>query len=239
MFIASFGALYAILRLVPISAWIAGGGRVFTASEFVVSLYGILLGPYVGSLSAIAGTFLGIAFTGRTTFFGLDFVPATLNTLTLGFLMRRRRAYPVSLFTIMLVLFLFHPYTPKLIPIPNTGIALPFLWLHLLAYALLLSPLSARAVDWVTGPSTTRMIPAMLTLSFIGTMTQHLAGNLLFASMATSAMGLTPSALALSWVGIFLVYPVERGVIVGVTTVVGAAVIRALRAAGFTRDPAS
>jgi hypothetical protein len=239
MFIASFGALYAILRLVPIFAWIAGGARVFTASEFVVCLYGILLGPYVGSVSAIAGTFLGIAYTGRTTFFGLDFVPATMNTLTLGFLMRRRRVVSVSLFTGMLVLFFFNPYTPKLIPIPNSGTAVPFLWLHLLAYALLLSPLSAKAVAWVTGPSTTRMIPGVLILSVIGTMAQHLAGNFLFASMATTLMGLTPNALAFSWGGIFVVYPIERGVIVSVTTIVGAAVIKALRAAGLSSGAGS
>lgn len=233
MFIASFAALYAILRLVPIFAWIGGQGRVFTAAEFVVCLYGILLGPYVGSASVIGGTFLGIAFTGRTTFFGLDFVPAMMNTLTLGFVIRRRWILSVSLFTGMLVLFLLHPYTPKLLPVPNTGIVFPFLWLHLLAYAVLLSPLSGKAVAWVTGPSTARMIPAVLLLSVIGTMAQHLAGNLLFASMATTVMGLTPSALALSWVAIFLVYPIERSLIVGVTTMVGAAVIKALRAAGL------
>ena len=233
MFIASFGALYAILKLVPIFAWIGGQGRAFTAAEFVVCLYGILLGPYVGSASVIAGTLLGIAFTGRTTFFGLDFVPAMMNTLTLGFIMRKRRVISVSLFTAMLVLFVLHPYTPKLLPVPNTSIVFPFLWLHLLAYAVLLSPLSGRAVAWVTGPSTARMIPAVLLLSVIGTMAQHLAGNLLFASMATTVMGLTPSALSLSWVAIFLVYPIERSLIVGVTTMVGAAVIKALRAAGL------
>jgi len=239
MFIASFAALYGILRLVPIFAWIAGQGRVFTATEFVVSLYGIFLGPYVGSASAIAGTFLGIAFTGRTTFFGLDFIPAAMNTLTLGFLMKRRRVVSVSLFTGMLVLFVFHPYTPKVISIPNSGIAFPFIWLHLLAFALLISPLSGRAVAWVTGPSTAPMIPALLILSLIGTMAQHLAGNLLFASMATTVMGITPNALGFSWQGIFLVYPIERGVIVGVTTIVGAAVIKALRAAGLTKGTIS
>lgn len=239
MFIASFAALYGVLRLVPIFAWIGGQGRVFTATEFVVCLYGILLGPYIGSASVIAGTFLGIAFTGRTTFFGLDFVPAMMNTLTLGFVMRKRRIISVSLFTVMLVLFLLHPYTPKLLPVPNTSIVFPFLWLHLLAFAVLLSPLSGRAEAWVTGPSTARMIPAVLLLSVIGTMAQHLAGNLLFASMATTVMGLTPRALALSWVAIFLVYPVERSVIVGVTTIVGAAVIRALRASGLLSSAAA
>ncbi|WP_455363492.1 hypothetical protein [[Eubacterium] cellulosolvens] len=233
MFIASFAALYGVLRLVPIFAWIGGQGRVFTASDFVVSLYGILLGPYVGSASVIVGTFLGIAFTGRTTFFGLDFVPAMMNTLTLGFLIRRKRIVSVSLFTAMLVLFFLHPYTPNFLPVPNTSIVFPFLWLHLLAYAVLLSPLNGKAVTWVTGPSTARMIPAVLVLSLIGTMAQHLAGNLLFASMATAVMGLTPSALALSWGAIFVVYPIERGLIVGVTTIVGAAVIKALRAAGL------
>jgi hypothetical protein len=57
--------------------------------------------------------------------------------------------------------------------------------------------------------------------------------------MATTVMGLTPSALALSWGVIFLVYPIERSVIVGVTTIVGAAVIKALRAAGLPKGAAA
>lgn len=234
MLTASFAALYGVLRLVPIFAWIGGQGRFFPAADFVVCLYGILLGPYVGSASVVAGTFVGIAFTGRTTFFGLDFLPAMMNTLTLGFLIRKRWIVSVSLFTAMLVLFLLHPYAPNLLPVPHTGMVFPFLWLHLLAYAVLLSPLNGKAVAWVTGPSTARMIPAVLVLSVIGTMAQHLAGNLLFASMASTVMGLTPSALSLSWGAIFVVYPIERSVIVGVTTIVGAAVIKALRAAGLT-----
>ena len=234
---ATFAAVYAILKFVPISFWIGGTGRVFTATEFVAPLLGITLGPYAGTVAAVVGTFLSIAFTWRMNFFGLDFLPVTVNVLVLGFLIRGKRLYSVLLYSALLVLFFVHPSTLRVVSVPftNGGIEVPFVWLHIVAWVLLLSPLSKKSVDWICGMTVARATAAAFLLTLIGTTAQHLTGTLLFASMATPLMGITPETLGIRWLAVFYVYPVERLVVVLGATVVTVAVVKALKAMGLIR----
>lgn len=232
---AAFAAVYGTLKLVPISMWIGASGRAFTATEFFAPLFGIILGPYAGSVAAVVGTFLGILFTGRVNFFGLDFLPVMLNALVLGFLISRRWLISSLLYSALLVLFFIHPSTLHFIsvPIPNGSIAFPFVWLHIIAWIILLSPLSKRSVEWISERDVSRAMIAACVLMLIGTTAQHLTGTLLFASMATPLMGISPKALEASWIAVFYIYPFERLMIVVGSTVVTLAVVRALKAAGL------
>jgi hypothetical protein len=90
-FLIVFSALYAALRPVPLGPMI-GLSNSFSISDFLVPLYGIILGPYVGGLSVIIGTFLGMALGKAPYFLGLDFLPAFVNTVAIGFLMKRKWA---------------------------------------------------------------------------------------------------------------------------------------------------
>lgn len=232
---ATLAAIYGTLRLAPISVVIGGLGRVFTASEFIAPLLGIMLGPYAGSLAAVVGTFLGIIFTGRMNFFGLDFLPSMMNALVLGFLMRKRWLPSALLYLVLLVLWFVHPSALHFVsvPLPNGRLEFPFVWLHIVAWLFLLSPVSNRSVEWISGRSALRVTGAGSLLALIGTTAQNLTGNLLFASMATPLMGISPEALERIWSISFCVYPVERLIIVvGATTII-VAMVKALRAAGF------
>ena len=234
---ATFAATYGVLRSVPISVMILGSGRVLTSSEFVAPLLGIILGPYAGSLAAVVGTFLGIALTGRMNFFGLDFLPVMVNALVLGFLMRKRWLFSALLYSALLALFFLHPLTLHFIsvPLPNGAVELPFVWLHIVVWLLLLSPLSRKSVEWISGQTVSKAAGAVFLLALIGTAAQHLTGTLLFASLAVPLMGITPQTLTAGWVAVFYVYPVERLIIVLAATVVNIAVVRALKVTGFLR----
>lgn len=59
--IAIFSALYAVLRLIQTVSMVGVPEARFSITDAFAPLYGILLGPYVGGLSVILGTFLGIA----------------------------------------------------------------------------------------------------------------------------------------------------------------------------------
>ena len=86
--IAVFSALYAVLRPVPLGPMI-GLGQHFSISDFLAPLYGIILGPYIGGFSIIIGTFIGML--GKPpVFMGFDFLPALINTLSIGFLIKRK-----------------------------------------------------------------------------------------------------------------------------------------------------
>jgi hypothetical protein len=234
---ATFAAVYATLKLVPISPWIGASGRVFTATEFVAPLLGIMLGPYAGSVAAVVGTFLGILFTGRMNFFGLDFLPVMVNALVLGFLIRKRPLHSVLLYSALLVLFFVHPSTLHFVsvPLPTRRVEVPFVWLHILAWLLLLSPLSRRSVGWISEQTVSKATGAAFILTLIGTTAQHLTGTLLFASMAVPLMGVTPETLEVAWVAVFYVYPVERFIIVLAATMVTVAVARVLKGTGLFR----
>jgi len=233
-FAAVFAALYGTLRLIPISAWIGVPGRVFTASEFFGPLLGTMLGPYAGSVAAIVGTFLGIVLTGRMNFFGLDFLPIVANALVLGFLMRGKWFLSALLYSSLLILFFIDPATLHFVSVPLSAgrIDIPYIWLHIIAWLLLLSPLGRKSQEWIRSRSMSRMTAAAILMTLVGTTAQQLAGNLLVASMATPLMGISPEALLVIWATTFWVYPVERLIIVIGATVVTIAAVKALEAIG-------
>jgi hypothetical protein len=236
-FAATFAAIYGTLRLVPISAWIGASGRAFTASEFFAPLLGIILGPYAGALAAVIGTFVGISLTGRMNFFGLDFLPVMMNALVLGFLMRKKRLFSVLLYSALLAVFFIHPSTVHFVsvPLPNGTVGLPFVWLHIIAWLLLLSPLGTRSAIWISERSVPEATIAAFVLALIGTTAQHLAGTLLYATMATPLMGIQPEALQVAWIAVFYVYPFERLMIIMASTFIAVAVARAVGAAKLFR----
>ena len=238
-FTATFGVLYMVFRMISTFPMIGVSGAVFSTSDMIAPLYGIILGPYVGASSIVLGTFLAIAF-GRPSFFlGLDFLPAMINALVVGFLVKRKWVLSAVFYVVPFLLFLAHPYTMLLVPIsnPSSGITyyVPFAWVHCIALIALVSPVSRRATDWVTGSSISRLVPGLAVLSFIGTFAQHLTGNLLYETILGMYLGIVkPESFSMIWSAIFWVYPIERTVIVIVATIFGTALIRALRAAGVS-----
>lgn len=234
---AAFAAIYGTLRLVPFSLWIGLSGRAFTATEFFAPLFGIILGPYVGSVTAIVGTFIAILLTGRMNFFGLDFLPVLTNALVLGFLIRRKWSLSFLTYSVLLALFFVHPMTLRLVsvPFPSSKIELPFPWLHMIAWILLGSPLGRKSVDWIHEATIWKATCAACILTIIGTTAQHLAGTILFATLAVSVMGLTPEALAATWNAVFYIYPVERLIVIFAGTILTATVTKTLVAARLLR----
>jgi hypothetical protein len=173
-------------------------------------------------------------------FFGLDFLPSMINALVLGLLMRRRPALSIIIYSALLVLFFAHPSTLHFVSIPLLGrtIMLPFVWLHIIVWILLVSPLAMKSVGWIQGDSERKRVSAACLLSLIGTTAQQLTGTLLFASMAVPLMGMTPKALDVVWTTVFLAYPIERLVIIlPAATVVTAAVVKAVKSAKLFQMP--
>jgi hypothetical protein len=237
---ATFAAAYAILRLMPIFVMIGGSGRVFSTTEFVAPLLGVILGPYVGSVAGVIGTFLGIMLTGRMNFFGLDFLPIMVNAAVLGLLMRRNIMPAIVLYSALIVLFFAHPSTLHFVPVPFIGstVSVPFIWLHIITWILLVSPLSMKSIEWISGASEKKRLIAACVLSLIGTTAQHLTGTLLFASMAGPLMGMSQTALQTTWIAVFYAYPIERLIVIlPAATVVTAAVVKTVQSTRLLNSP--
>ena len=234
--ISVFSVIYLILRLLPTFPMVGMAGIFFSLADTIAPLYGILLGPYVGALSIVIGTFLAIGLGKPPVFLGLDFLPAFMNALALGFLIRKKWLFVIVLNFFLLLIFSLHPYTLFFVKIPlgDMTFSLPFAWIHIIAFLVLLSPLSRWAVSWIEGSSTKFIWIGSVILFFIGTFIQHLTGNILFETILGMFLKSIPfEAFPTIWTAIFWIYPIERAILIIITSIIGIILIRSLRATSF------
>ena len=225
-----FTAIYAILRIIPTVPMIGASGASFSLSDIVAPLYGLILGPYIGGLSVIIGSL--IAFFGKPPFFmGLDFLPATVAAVSVGLLIKRKWIPVIALNVVLLVAFLLHPNTSVFVNVPLSDITipLPFAWLHIVALLALISPLGRKAVEWISTPTGTKAATGLAILFFIGTMMQHLMGNLLYETILLPVSGTPVEGYPDLWASIFFLYPIERAALVALGTIVGTPLLRILK----------
>lgn len=236
-FIVIFAALYAVLRIMPTVPMVGGSGAYFSVSDIAAPLYGSILGLLTGGSSVILGTYLAMAFGRPAPFLGLDFLPATVNAIAIALLLKRKWGVVIVLNAILLITFLLHPFTAILINIPigDSLISIPFAWLHIVAFIILLSPLPRKAVDWVLTLETRNIAKGLAVLAFIGTMMQHLMGNLLYETIFGQVLQYYSQVdfATILWPSVFFLYPVERIILIILTVVVGTPLIRTLRRSLF------
>jgi hypothetical protein len=227
---AVFAAIYAVLRAVQTVPMIGVPGASFSLSDILAPLFGIILGPYVGGASVLIGTFTAMSVK-PPVFLGLDFLPGFVNAVALGFLVRRKWLPVVALNIFLLSAFVLNPLTLKFVNVPfgTTNVAFPFMWLHIVGLIVLISPLGLKAAKWVENPRTTIAIAGFAILAFIGTMMQHLMGNILYENIFVYVTNfMTPDVLTLRWQVVFYLYPWERLTLIVLAVIVGIPLIRAL-----------
>lgn len=228
-----FGALYAVLKLLSLFPVIGLPGRFFSAADVVTPVLGVILEPVVSGLAVTVGSYLALAVTGTTLFYGLDFVPALLDVLAVGLMIKGRRGVVAAMYAALLGLFIVHPNAQgfEVVKVSVLGgtLIVPFVWLHILSLLVLLSPLGRRAVSWTLELSTWRAAAGVAVLCLVGTTLQHVAGSFLFISV----LGLPRQSLTRLFQAAFVVYPVERLTIVTLGTALGALVLKPLRNSGL------
>lgn len=232
---AIFAAIYAVLRAIPTVPMVGVPGATFSLSDILAPLYGIILGPYVGGASVVLGTFTAMSVK-PPIFLGLDFLPGFVNAVSLGFLVRKKWLPVVAINIALLLAFVLNPLTLNLVNIQLGSISFvfPFMWLHIVALIVLISPLGLKAVEWVQTMKPTKTIPGFAILAFIGTMIQHLMGNILYENIFVYVTNfMTPASLALRWQIVFFLYPWERLMLIILAVVIGVPLIRALQKAHF------
>jgi riboflavin transporter FmnP len=231
--LAIFSALYIVLRFIPFSMLIGGAGAYLSFSDFLAPIIGILLGPYLGGLTVLIGNFGAIGLGRPLTFptlFGLgDFVPDFVAAVSTGFLMRRNWIPVVALNAGLLAVFFADPLTSIFVTIPGTSVSIPFAWMHIAAFAVLLSPLALKAAKWIESGSS-KMAAGVAVMAFIGTMMQHLAGNILFEiSFGQISPPIIPAAAwPAEWTAVMFAYPVERTILIVSAVLAGTPIILAV-----------
>jgi hypothetical protein len=232
--IAVFAALYAALRIIP-TVPMVGTGATFHLSDILAPLYGILLGPFTGGISIIIGTFAAIGLGTPAPFLGLDFLPAFVVAVSLGFLVRGKWLPVVILNAFLLVGYAINPLTANFIVTP-WGTA-PYLWMHIAAFIVLLSPLGHRAGKWFKSSKTGIATAGFAILVFVGTMMQHLTGGIIYEVVLGQIGGTSQAAFTATWNVVFYIYPWERLALIIGAVVVGVPVTRALSKFIFPPEP--
>lgn len=224
--IAIFSALYAALRIIPTVPMI-GTGATFHLSDILAPLFGILLGPYVGGISIIIGTFAAIGLGTPAPFLGLDFLPAFVVAISLGFLVKGKWLPAVILNALLLIGYAFDPFTSNFIVTPWG--TFPYLWMHIAAFIVLISPLGHKAGQWVKSSKTSLITAGFAVLAFAGTMMQHLTGGLVYETVLGNIIGSVDKAgFTNTWNFVFYIYPWERLALIIGAIIVGVPVTRIL-----------
>jgi hypothetical protein len=227
---AVFAALYFVLRSLPnpipfLFQMVGISGR-FTAGDFMLTTVALVAGLWGGTISVLVGTALAYPVNGPV-FFGLDFLPGVMNILVTGLVLENHRRIARGVFIIVLFLFLASPYSLLF------GFSyVPFVWLHLLALAVLLSPAFAKVPDWIVRNDSHQLV-AVVILAFVGTMAQHLTGGLLYEMAVGLVEGNSQSVVMGYWRVIFWLYPSERILLTIVSTIISVGALRAIRRLGL------
>lgn len=232
-----FASLLMALRVVPTFPVIGLPGGRFSASDVILPLYGVLLGPLQGTIVVVLGTVLGFVAK-PPAFLFLDFLPPAVNTLIVGLLYRKRTWPALLVYMLALLAFLLGPFTLVFVRIGLFGseFDIPFHWLHLVAIpiALVLTRLDAA------GEKAERITWKRFSgCALLGTMGQHSTGSLLFQCVLGFTGSLSREGFVALWHAVFWVYPVERVILVLVGTLVGVPVVRVLTGAFENRQKPS
>ena len=217
---AVFAALFAILQFIPYTVMIGGAGAFLSLSDLLPPLYGIILGPFWGGLALVLGKLIAFLVGRPLIFYGLDFLPNLTAVAAVGFLVRGRKMPAAAINAALLAIFLLNPLTLLFVA------SVPFAWLHIVAFAMLLSPLSSLAGEWVRTLDLKKISTGIAILCLIGTMILHLTGNILFeVVLGQLTLSIPAAAYPGIWTAVFFVYPVERAILIVSGVLVGTPLI--------------
>lgn len=214
-----FAIVYFTLRSVPTFSMIGVSGQ-FTMGDFLLTSIALTAGLWSGTIAVLVGTI--IAYPVRPPIFlGLDFLPGVANVCTAALLISGRRRLAQTGYIVLLVTFLLSPYS-----LLYGYDHIPYVWLHLVALAVLLSPATSRIPRWLNKGGYFAAV-AIAILAFVGTMTQYLVGGLAFELVVGFVGGISPTKFANIWRVIFFLYPEERLIILAISTILAVAIFNA------------
>lgn len=230
-----FAALYSVLSLVSLSPVIGDFGASIKLATILAPLVGMILGPYLGLITASLGGFIGWSITQTGPFGFLSFVPGAFTAAVAGFLYNGKRVLSIVVYSILLACQAFYPVIGPVWLFPY------FLWFQLVGFVVLLSPLTSTAIKSTRKKDDLRQLSlAIAVVSFVSTLAGQIAGSLMFE--ITRWPFIYPQVeywRTAQWQFLTFVYPVERGIITILALVIGIPLTKAVVAYGFEMGGAS
>jgi len=219
----------AVLSLVSLFPVIGSAGKFITMATVMAPLMGLILGPYLGTAAVSMGGFIGWIITQAGPFSFLSFVPGAAAALCSGLLYNRRWMACIVLYSALLLALAFYPVIGPAWLYPN------YLWFQLVGLIVLASPLRSRSNDFLHKHSSFLELSfGAGIISFTAALFGQVVGSVMFEIMYWPTIyPQIESWKVFVWQPATVVYPVERTLIALLATVIGAPIIKALRAYGF------
>ena len=226
--VAVFAALYYVLSLItPYVPAVAIPEIKISLEALIATIFGIILGPYLGALTAFVGAL--VAWTlppGSMSPYGMPFLLSPpMNALVTGLIYYKKWKAGFLAFCLLIIAFLF---TPPVQPLPqNFHVGIAVLWDKVIALLLILP-----CVIFAKQLSTSKTLPFLyFLLAFIGNQADNMWGSLAFATplVYEGIFGLPLDAVRFLFVVSPFVYPVIRLVQAVIATFVAVPLTKALK----------
>jgi len=224
---AIFAALYYVLSLItPYIPAVAIPEIKISLEALIASVYGLILGPYLGALAAFVGAF--VAWTlppGSMSPYGMPFLLSPpLNALVTGLIFYRKWKIGFSIYAILIIAFLF---TPPVQPIyENLYVGIAVLWDKIIALLLILP-----CTKFAKHLSASKSLPFLYFLiTFIGNQVDNMWGSLAFATplVYEGIFGLPLETVRFLFIVSPFVYPAIRLLQAIIATIIATPLMKAI-----------
>ena len=215
-----FTAYYAILGFLKISPIIGLPGQAITAAAFIAPILGILLGPYIGTLSAFLGGTIGF-FLGSLSY--QSFVSGIAAAFSAGMIRTGRRTAAALVYLLLLLLFAFYPAVGPAWTFPIET------WFQIIGLLILISPIPSIAQKLLDTDDNKKLFLAFFPTCLASTLTGQIAGSIIFEILATD-----PKMVVGSWLTLTMLYPVERTIIALAATSIAAPASKTLKSGSLS-----
>jgi len=227
--VCCFASVEAVLSMVSLFPVIGSVGKFITMATVMAPLIGLILGPYLGTAAVSIGGFIGWIITQAGPFSFLSFIPSANGALFSGLLYNRKRVVSIVLYSALFLALAFYPLIGPAWLYPS------YLWFQLVGLIALASPLRSRAEDSLHKHSSFLELSfGVGIICFMAVLFGQVAGSVMFEIMYwPTVYPQIESWKILVWQPTTILYPIERTLITLIATVIGAPLIKALRAYGF------
>lgn len=196
--IAIFAALYYILSLVTPHIPIGIGDVRISLEALVATIFGLVLGPYLGTAAAFLGAFVTWTLSGMSPANLPFLLSPPINALVSGLIYYKKWKWGFLAFSVLIIAFLF---TPPVQPLTENSIVAAAVLFDKIISLLLILPLVKFAKQLSIGQGAA----FYFILAFIGNQADNMWGSFIFATPVVyeGIFGFSAEAVR----GFFLVSP--------------------------------
>lgn len=221
-----FTALYTVLSFIPHFQVVGLSSKAITAAGIAAPIIGIVIGAYLGALSALLGGIIALFFNPLFSLMG--FAAGVVTALCAGLLYSRRRFACAFIYFSLLFMFGFYPLIGPVWLYP------PLLWFQLVGFIILVSPIQSEALKNLNSNSNGKAFLSFFITFLTATLAGQIAGSLIF-ELISWPLTANLDVLKGVWQATTFLYPIERTFIAFGAALLGLPVHRILVSTGLSK----